>query len=943
MSLMDALLNEGYDDRASKARNIHVALRGAEGPLGSGTLADPYNGSVRAGPPLTLESLEFDPSEVVIAGWLSQAHGLSAGGNVTIWTTDAFSGAVVSSSPWNGTFTIKWVSSVAFSIQFNGRPRRSDQPEWKHQIWFKNSNNDAVLARLFWPVASAVTSATNGYVSYEAVRISGAADGSFNGDFVAVAQDQASKSFKYYLGALPTGAAGSNAVSARLIHGFDEIMRSLPEVTSPNGQAATYSVIHLGPGIFETRGAANGYFTTSQAPFDYTSVGFVLKAGVKIVGSGIDVTTVKLVQAVDPYDNTTALRTSSAKDDVGISDLTVDCNLGGQPSCAGVWVPRVTCSAIWCGGYHIRVRRVRVINFGDQALPECFAVYGHGDFLTGAGDQVFEDCIVEKPSESNAHETTSMGSTPPDGVASNNRGSVLRHNYLNFEFTNGSGNHPIAVKSLLRDANDPRLVRLETYESHGHIPSKRLVIRGAAQPEFNGVFPIAQIVSDAVLTFRTWFDAPAGEGAGGQTCIGLGISSEELMGDNAVFDTFEASYLTAEYLDPGLVSWLDLEALDGDLFIDPGEVQVTVQTRRPHNHVVGQLAQLKIWKPGVTWQPTASFLEGAYPIVAVYGAYRFACLWPGPPPVWYNSNLVRLGGSFHGPNVAGTGSVNESNAVYDVRRAVYSDTGSARDGVLRDNYFSNTLAGVEQNFSGGVSKFTDVKSLKRNDTDPTLAVVETDGPHRLMPGQPIVIDLAFVGGSSSTYYNGVFAVDSVPSDASFTYRMQGNPGGDADSQPVPRYRVMWQTSHLVVENNVFEGYATDQNSENAPAGISIDGYHEVPPYVFRRWLIRDNFMRHRDNAPEISVPPGDFSRAMRLVSADSVVVDGNVVDFPSTLAIHDWKCTNVAPFNNQTPSGTLIHAFRDSSPLGSGTWEQRSDLESTMQALLDEATVLAFL
>ncbi len=935
MSLMDALLLEGFDDTPASARNVHIALRGPDGPLGSGSLADPYNGSVRFDPPVALDSLDFDSREVVLVGWLAQAHGLSSStGQVKVWVTDNFTGAIVP-APWSGTFTVHWASSVAFSIILSSPPRPSDQPQWNHLIWFEDASGNTSLARLFWPVASGVTSGNHGYLPYQAIRISGAADPAFNADLVAVGVGTAApsnpSSFKCLLTRWPTSAAGNSAVSTRLIYGLDEVMRSLP----------AHSRLHLGPGTFETRGAANGYIT-AQYNYDELSVGFVVKPAQTIVGSGMAITTVKLVQAVDPYDNTVAIRTFLPKDDVAISDLAVDCNLGGQPCCAGVWVPRVTCGAIWGGGRHLRICRVRAINFGDQALPECFVFYLGGEQAAGAGDNAIEDCIVEKPSESNAHESTSIAISPPDHVSGNNRGSVARHNYLNFEYSNGTASHPIAVKSLLRDANDLKLVRLETYEPHGHIPSKRLVLRGAANPGFNGVFPIAQIVSDTVLTFRMTKDAPAGEGAGGQTYIGFGLSSEDLIGDNAVFETFEASYLTAEYLDPGLISWLDLEAREGDLFIDPGEVLVTVTTRRPHQHVVGQLAQLLIWKDYSAWRPTG-WREGSYPIVAVFDTHRLACRWPGPPSLWENTNHVLLGARFHGPNASGTACVTEGNAVYDAQRPCYSDTGSSRDAVLRDNYYSNIGTGVLQDFSGGLSESQKVISLKRDSGDHQIAILETDGAHRLMPGQAVTVDNARVSGQPSVAFNGTFAVDSVLSDHKFTYKMIHPADGDADNTPSPVYRVRWQTRHLLVENNVFEGYATDEDTAWAASGVIVDGYHEPPPYMFAQWLIRDNFMRHLDNAPEFPTDLGGYGLGMRIISMDGAIVDGNVVDFPNPHTLHAWKSEHVVPFNNQTPAGDELRAFQDISANGSGNWVQIGDLETTLRAALDEAMVLSFL
>jgi hypothetical protein len=47
--------------------------------------------------------------------------------------------------------------------------------------------------------------------------------------------------------------------------------------------------------------------------------------------------------------------------DVEVADFTVDCNLTGQPG------PYVTCDAVNLNGGHIRIRRIRAINWGSHS------------------------------------------------------------------------------------------------------------------------------------------------------------------------------------------------------------------------------------------------------------------------------------------------------------------------------------------------------------------------------------------------------------------------------------------------------------------------------------------------------------------------------------------------------------------------------------------------
>src|SRR5256885_2443269 len=103
---------------------------------------------------------------------------------------------------------------------------------------------------------------------------------------------------------------------------FDALMNSFGE----------YTTIHLGPGTFETRGYSNEAFSGGHPTWQP-------KKGMKILGSSIDVTILKIVNA-GSYNNTTLenglyFAISSTFGNVvhhlEISDLTIDSNMSGQP------------------------------------------------------------------------------------------------------------------------------------------------------------------------------------------------------------------------------------------------------------------------------------------------------------------------------------------------------------------------------------------------------------------------------------------------------------------------------------------------------------------------------------------------------------------------------------------------------------------------------------
>ncbi|MBI1842187.1 MAG: hypothetical protein HYR88_15225 [Verrucomicrobia bacterium] len=124
---------------------------------------------------------------------------------------------------------------------------------------------------------------------------------------------------------------------------FDIVM-NLPQVSQPN------AVVHLGPGTFVTKGFADG-----------VAGGWQIKMGMKLLGSGIDVTTLK----VDNSNVTVgshvfaiahALQSGTTVDAAEVADLSVDCNCGGANAAAF--------GAIRLLGNNARVRRVKVTNWG---------------------------------------------------------------------------------------------------------------------------------------------------------------------------------------------------------------------------------------------------------------------------------------------------------------------------------------------------------------------------------------------------------------------------------------------------------------------------------------------------------------------------------------------------------------------------------------------------
>src|SRR6185295_4388076 len=249
--------------------------------------------------------------------------------------------------------------------------------------------------------AVVTTSTPHGYADSDVVNISGvtgSGGAQFNGRFSIYSTT--STTFKYAMKAVPAGSASGTITCARVTFLIDELLGDVTKV-------AENTTVHLGPGVIETRGMSQ------------TWGGRYARSGQKIIGSGIGVTTLKIVHGYKAETGTLAqyyaIGTVIDADvvDFEVSDLTVDCNLGGQPVLpdASYFSP-VLCAAIGVVGSRIRIRRVRAINWGSQStLAENFVLFTawSSPAIGEMTDCVIEDCILEEPSLNNSQLVSCMG------------------------------------------------------------------------------------------------------------------------------------------------------------------------------------------------------------------------------------------------------------------------------------------------------------------------------------------------------------------------------------------------------------------------------------------------------------------------------------------------------------------------------------------------------
>jgi len=364
--------------------------------------------------------------------------------------------------------------------------------------------------------ATATTNGNHGYLNGEVVTISGVGGTGapqWNGTFVI--SSASGNTFNYTMSAVPAGAASlsGSSFAAKRIYRFDDVMRSLGDGC----------LIHIGAGVFETRGFDPGRVV---------SLNWMMRPGHAIKGSGMGVTTLRLMHAV-PRSNaqmTYAIANYAFAqpyignvDDAQVTDLTIDCNMRSQ---SGDYVAK---AAVSVSGSHVRIRRVRAIDYGTHVNgAECFVLFTaqfdlRKQYFTERKDARIEQCILEQPSLNGLYTNTCMilasgednsPSSPTFGIMAYHRGCAIRQNYVNNEYVD----NPVAISSILYESG-AWVVR--TKSAHGRQNNDWVVISGAVDGtgsadtegysiHFNGSFKVSGISGGDPSAFQI---TPAGSPA----------------------------------------------------------------------------------------------------------------------------------------------------------------------------------------------------------------------------------------------------------------------------------------------------------------------------------------------------------------------------------------------------------------------------------------------
>jgi len=951
VSLIDALLLE------PSPLDVWIAVR-TDGLKGSGTQSDPYDGSTKCYPAVTISSLAKGVTDKTLAAATASNHGFASGDWVTISGVD-LGGSNPSDVYYTGTFAITVVDAGTFQYRM-----------------------------LFEPTSSS--------------------------------------------------APGSAITCCRERERFDTVMRSVP----------ANMAVHLGPGVFETKGLAYSVRTWEPKP------------GQKLIGSGIGVTTLKLVGAAAPETHYWAvgIHYFTWLHDFEVSDLTIDCNVAGQPN------RYVSCGAVNLHGGHIRIRRIRAINFGSHSLGyvENFVITSGAThtLLDQQGqegvDCVIEDCIAERPSPNPVNNSGIIGlggAEDSAGVQAYHRGCAIRNCLVNGQIIYGTS-IPLPINTISYDAS-AGVVTVTTKAPHlltkpGNVVVRGVTVGGNPNNLFNGVFAVGSIESATTFKYSL-------------VTTGTPVASNGLVGGGVSSHLVKIQSITE---DDTLEVCPTLALHDFQVY----ESTYKLTTRDPHLRTTNNNVRVfGVQKLGLAF---SSAFNGVFWVADHDPAHPTELLYTlllepdaDARQLLYGQATINVAHIALGGDI-GTAAVVEGNRVFHCwTGGPFHDTWCTKDLVVRNNYYHDVMVGPKQAL-GGISTTVPIPlaSLDKNQ-DGTKAIAKTSFPHGLVVGDNVTIsstgpDAARYNGTpqitdvpapnefwydltqgrpdgaavqpgyctvepspgpglqpvtsqkrleslfyifrdgkkvvsaKTTYakhgfsvgdavrvtkaghfnateypnsgvFNGVFEVTAVPNGKTFEYELDPltpDPGVDSENQDLAvlgvkgiQYRQageagvdsvseefaagyfgrIWQTQSLVIENNIIElGRHPIDQSWSYAVGLRPYGTPFSPQYSIVRLVVRGNVIR---NVEDIGGRGTQF-RGIELSGCESALIENNIVDLPLPTPLEHRRCGQVDTFNNLTPAGGLLLSDSKDDP-------ERPALEvvTKVRADLEDAMVSAFL
>ena len=437
-------------------------------------------------------------------------------------------------------------------------------------------------------------------------------------------------SYEYYVVA-GESSGGSGTIDDPFVVDDREAFDSLMDSFQP------FTTIHLGPGEFETAGHIDGWQP---------------KRGQRIVGAGIDVTIIKLA-----ISNPSAgiLHFALGADDAALvdefeaSDLTIDCDLANQ-------TPDVAAGGVKVFGTHIRLRRLRVINFGTRTMDEAgAAIVTAGAFPDNPEpfDCVVEDCIIQQPFSNSVRETVCImfagGESSSDGVMAYHRGCVVRNCFIDCNYIHNEA--PIITIEV-----DSENKTAEATTKVAHDLTAWAVITGALEnsepsTHFNGSF---EITETDTTTFKFSYYEPHTPADAVEPTGDMYVG--RIPSHCVAIDTITAV--------PSTSNW-----------------EITTVT--PHNRLAGQTVVLNNVYAGSSL--SADF-NAAFEIMDVTNPFKlkFTLVTQETP----DASNGWIGVDFYGVVAnGGSGTIIENNRILHTTFGFYHAQWSSKNVVIRDNYF----------------------------------------------------------------------------------------------------------------------------------------------------------------------------------------------------------------------------------------------------------------
>ncbi|MBL9171118.1 MAG: hypothetical protein JNN07_25520 [Verrucomicrobiales bacterium] len=785
------------------------------------------------------------------------------------------------------------------------------------------------------------------------------------------------KSYYYSEGLYPAPPTGSLSSSGVICQKdpflFDAVMRRL-------AQTPTKAVrVHLGPGVFETKGYQFSYRDGGASGLGGLGVTWRAFAGLKMRGSGINVTTLKLVEASfrNAHYHVIGMPPNAYPADVAdyfeASDFTIDCNVGGQNS------TQLTCGAIFVRGSHTRLRRLRAINFGRQGpglrtvagvqtpvTPELFLFpVGGSSLANNAGkyqssDCVIEECVVEQPGFNCFRESTLLvvsGGNFPSGA------TAFRNNYINCEYVlNPVRISGVTATDLGGTTTKTMEVTVTTVDPHGLTGNPWVRITGIRvagstldgyNNAYNGAFQVTSITPPYVFKYVAVY-------------VGTFPASTTVVG--AWLNRWSSDYVK-------VLTVSNLHSVTGvDQLIGGTKVyEVTITTDSPHFLIprgsstvlpAGCVAVLDGTTP--TFSTTPYNLNVPWFVTQVVSNNSFKCQRdfedPTATPTLTGVANARLGARWQA--LAGA-SLLEGNQVYNCTvGGHYIDTWGLKDTVVRNNFFSRVRLGMNVVLDGqgpgasvALPTITFIPPLRSTGTGTdqkwfALFEMVSGFPHFLTVGQGVLITGAKNGTTPlDDLYNLSFKVFAIPTSTRFEIQLDANPGTNNPNN-TPTVTWLWTTTGTVYENNVVEmvpSLDTVQSKAFSLEGKITTAVWNNPGWLYARptyyrhlaFVFRNNTVRYAllpSGLPMTGVPSGEACVTCQRV--EKGVVTDNVVDL-------DWRIAS----SHETPllqiESNLFYYFNNFSSSGRfvpGTDRDASNRwEGGVNTVVEEALELAFL